>query len=118
MKKKRIPTEIIQEINSLLSELANSLGGEIVRSASSPLSIKKTSTFSGPSGGIKLLLGENFFKEPKTLPEVCARLRQEGFNYSRQAVSVALLRLVRDRTMVRIPATGDGKEKWVYAERK
>lgn len=116
MKHKRNPSEIIRDMQSLLNELSVSVNGSTLPSTRRDVS--KPVTFSGPSGGIRLLLREGFFKEPKTLPDVCARLRQEGFNYSNQVVSVALLRLVRDRTMVRIPASGEGKEKWVYAERK
>lgn len=116
MKHKRKPVEIIRDMQSLLNELSAAVDGDTLSSARGAVS--KQATFSGPSGGIRLLLREGFFKEPKTLPDVCTRLRQEGFNYRTQVVSVALLRLVRDRTMVRIPASGDGKEKWVYAERK
>lgn len=115
MKNKRKPAEIIHDIKSLLDELASTYGVEISTSTKTE---SKPATFSGPSGGIRLLLREGFLKEPKTLPAVCERLRQEGFNYSKQVVSVALLRLVRDRTIVRIPSSGKGKEKWVYAERK
>jgi len=118
MKGKRETSEIIRAMQNLLTELSSRLGVSANSAALTPVSSTKAASFSGPSGGIRLLLEEGFFKEPKTLPQVYERLRQEGFNYRRQVVSVALLRLVRDRTMVRIPTSGEGKEKWTYAERK
>ncbi|MEK7601354.1 MAG: hypothetical protein AAB480_02380 [Patescibacteria group bacterium] len=119
MKSKQNPREIIRQIQSLLGELSGVLGHEMTSTASSKgTASQKPVVFSGPSGGIRLLLSEGFFKQPKTLPEVYARVRQEGFNYRQQAVAVALLRLVRDRTMVRLPSDGEGKERWAYSERK
>jgi len=117
MKTKRKSAEIIYDMQSLLNELSVSINIKTpIHKKNEALS--SPATFSGPSGGIRLLLREGFCKEPKTLTDICAQLRQEGFNYSNQVISVALLRLVRDRTMVRIPATGEGKKKWIYAERK
>lgn len=111
----RNPKEIVNEIRVLLGEL------EIVISAYRGEAIKMVpkELFSGLSGGIRLLLREGFFREQKTLSKVVERLHQEGFNYPGKAVSVALLRSVRKRFLVRLPSeTKQGKEKWVYAERK
>lgn len=117
--KQRNVSEIILEIRHLLDELASISEGRVlpIRQQVYSNSVNKKKP-SGPSGGIKLLLSEGFFDEPKTLPEVVARLRQDGFNYVVQVISTALVRMVRAREMVRLPANGAGKEKWVYAARK
>jgi len=112
--KNRTPKEIINEIKMLLEQLSFSIGKE-ANTAKELRPVKK----SGPSGGIRMLIASNFFREPKTLPEIVKYLYQEGFHYSRQVISVALLRLVRNRTLIRREAeSSQGKEKWIYAERK
>jgi hypothetical protein len=116
--KHKNPTQLIQELQALLNELAGSLGQDTSIITKNTVSSSKAETFSGPSGGIKLLLAEGFFAEPKTLPAVVSRLRQDGFNYATQVISTALVRLVRARAMVRIPVNGEGKERWAYAIRK
>jgi hypothetical protein len=115
MSHKRNHVQIIAEIQTLLDELSDTLGKGALPAKVNPI---KPPVFKGASGGIRLLISEGFFKQPKTLPQVSDRLRQEGFTYTKQVTSVALLRLVRDRTMVRLPAGGEGKETWIYAERK
>lgn len=115
--KRRSPQEIISQINALLQELASlPVSAQPKVSNSAPATTEEK--FTGPSGGIKLLLKEGFFAAPKTQPEVLVRLRQEGYNYTASVVAVALLRMVRARVMVRLPFPGEGKEKWSYAERK
>lgn len=115
------PKQIILEINRLLAELSSAVGAK-KKTKSNSIGLQdrnSTRLHVGPSGGLKMLITENFFREPKSLPETVRRLHQEGFNYSRQVISVALLRLVRSRVLSRREAEGrQGKEKWVYAERK
>ena len=114
--KRRKPSEIIAQIHSLLDELATLSGGRVA--VQEKRVEEKSEKFTGPSGGIKLLLKEGFFAEPKTLTEVVSRLHQDGFKYVTQVISTALVRLVRARMLVRLPSTGPGKEQWVYTERK
>jgi len=115
--KKHTPAELINSIRMLLDELHSLLGGETVSiKASAGKSQKK---YSGVAGGIKMLINDRFFKEPKMLSEVIDRLRQEGFNYRRPVIAMALLRAVRNRFLVRLEAYNpESKEKWAYAERK
>ena len=114
--KPRNPVDIISQIQGLLSDLSISLGSTPPNTP--VLSTRQTENFSGPSGGIRLLVREEFFVTPKTRVEVVERLRQEGFNYPPSVISVALLRQVRSRELVRLPSSGKGKEKWAFAERK
>jgi len=112
MKKERDRDQIIKEINDLLDELSSV-------SSKRKIGRKKAESYSGPSGGVRLLIKEGIFSKPQTLPGIVKRLHQEGFNYSRQVISTALLRLVRGRSLTRRPNEDkQGKEKWIYAERK
>lgn len=43
-----------------------------------------------PSGAIELLYQTGFFKEARRLPDVSDKLRETGYNFSRQAVFMAL----------------------------
>lgn len=122
-RKKRTPNEIINDIAILLDELSSLLGRSVKGSKKSSLggvSVKnEEKKYSGVAGGIQMLIVDNFFQEPKALSEVVAHLRQEGFNYRRSVIAMALLRAVRNRSLTRLEAENrKGKEKWVYAKRK
>lgn len=114
--KPHTPVEIIAKIQELLTDLSVALGDN--SSVPSRTTSSSSEKFTGPSGGVRLLLREGFFSTPKTRVETVNRLRQEGFNYTPSVVSVALLRQVRTRELVRLPSTARGKEKWAFAERK
>lgn len=121
--KKRTPNEIISDIAILLDELSSILGRPIKSSKRSSLvgtsAKSEEKKYSGVAGGIEMLIVDNFFQEPKSLSEVVAHLRQEGFNYRRPVIAMALLRAVRNRSLTRLEAENrKGKEKWVYAKRK
>lgn len=121
--KKRTPNEIVNDIAILLDELSSMLGGSArgdKRSSSVKVSAKKDGkNYSGASGGIKMLIVNGFFQKPKLLSEVITRLRQEGFNYRRPVIAMALLRAVRNRSLTRLEVENPkNQEKWSYAERK
>ncbi len=110
--------DIIATIHALLDELEehivvdSSAGGHV-------LTKKAGLSYSGASGGIRMLIRDGYFKEMRSLPEVILRLRQEGFNYPRNTISMTLLRAVRQRILVRIyKGNGKSREKWVYVIRK
>lgn len=117
----RDTNSIITEIETLLEELRDSTGNT---TGGVPSSTKKVAqrapkaSYVGVAGGIRLLIDEGFFNSPQGMPAVAEKLKKEGFNYRRQVISVALLRLVRSRALVRLPADNDSTEKWVYAVRK
>lgn len=110
--------QIVHEIQNLLGELEINLSANI-RGRDENVLKKRDLNYSGASGGIKMLVEEGYFKETRSLAEIVVQLRQEGFNYPRNTISMALLRGVRSRILVRLPAEGrKGKEKWVYVIRK
>ena len=49
--------------------------------------------FSGPKGGILMLIEENFFQTPQPVSDVKSSLEKNGYHYSIQAVQTALNRL-------------------------
>jgi len=46
--------------------------------------------FGGLAGGVRFLIKEKFFGEPKSLKEVIAELKREGYHYSLAGVSSTL----------------------------
>ena len=112
--------EVIKDINILLEELVSSPKSDSIKTPQDKLPKKQSDTdYSGPSGGLRLLIDVGFFKDSKSLPEVIDRLHQEGFKYPLAPIAVALLRLVRKRVLVRLPSKNqNGKKIWVYVERK
>jgi len=123
MKKIRTPKVILAEIEVLLNELSLEIGREATKpnyqEHHQEVSGTTKESYFGATGGIRFLISENFFKEPKSLVEVVNRLHQEGFTYRREVISTALLRFVRSRELTRLPSLRkNAKEKWNYVERR
>lgn len=117
---KRPISSILSNLKATVAELEAALSSENgtpmphVKSAT-----PTTESYSGPTGGIKMLLDQAFFKTPQSLGAVLAELRKEGYNYRKEVISTALIRLVRQRTLTRVPSQDSAsREKWNYAERK
>ena len=115
---KRDPQQIVTEIISLLSELAELAGAP---TGSSPTQLNKPASTlmkkdtSGATGGIRLLVQEGKLDSPRKLPEIVELLKQEGRHYSDPAVSMGLLNLVRERVLTRFKDKGE--KTWKYAIR-
>jgi hypothetical protein len=63
---------------------------------------------------IATLCSEGFFKEPKTANEVQDELKNRGAYHSFAAVGMALLALVRNKTIRRVPVEKGGKKQYLY----
>jgi len=50
----------------------------------------KTEDFKGLAGGIRLLIKNNFFNEPKSLNEIIVELKREGYHNSKARVASTL----------------------------
>jgi hypothetical protein len=75
----------------------------------------KASDFSGPTGGVRLLVTKSFFNKKKTFAEVRSALSDHDYHYSAQAVQMALNRLAGNRgTLVSLKQGG----KKLYVNRK
>lgn len=66
------------------------------------------------AGRITALKDEGFFDKPKDTKEVRKALKDRGYPYTFQTVSIGLLRLVRKKELRRIVEEKEGKEVYVY----
>ena len=90
---------------------------EIYLFGSSPKkSPKKADAYKGLSGGLRLLIENNFFKKPKLVTEVQDELKKEGYYYSIQATDVNLRKSLvnRKKILTRIKVSGV----WQYVLRR
>ncbi len=111
---KKDPEKLVQEIIGLLSELAK-LAGVKTKKVSMVVQAKKIKA-KGATGGLRFLIDEGYFDDPKELPEVINKLQQEGRHYSAATVSMGLLNLVRERLLTRFR---EKKSKsWKYVIRR
>lgn len=112
------PQKLANQIVELVSELAG-LAGVKIDVESPPKSAeteKNKKKYSGATGGVRLLLKEGFFDEPKRLLEVSNQLKMEGRHYPNPSLSMGLLNLVRERELIRIQEKG--KKTWNYVVRR
>lgn len=115
--KKRTIGAIIRSLKDTLSELEATIDNTPSVPHHPARDAKKD--YTGPTGGIKMLKDQGFFKSPKSLAETLAELHKEGYVYQKQVVSTSLIRSVRSYFLTRINATDTGsREKWKYVERK
>jgi hypothetical protein len=112
---KKDPKKIVEQIFSLVTELAEMTGYKISVPKSSGRRLPKDK-MSGTTGGIRGLVDEGYLDDPKLLPEIIERLKQEGRHYSNAAVSMGLLNLVRERVLTRF--RDKDKKIWKYVIRK
>lgn len=75
----------------------------------------KQEEFSGPKGGILLLVSKGFLNKRKTAPEVKNELEKNDYNYRIQVVQTALNRLTKNKDPL-TTLTVSGKK--VYVKRK
>jgi hypothetical protein len=61
------------------------------------------------------LAEEGFFREPRGLSEVQAKLAEHGWHYPQQNLSTPLIRLVRKRALRRLQGGEGGKKVWKYS---
>lgn len=76
---------------------------------------KKQGNFSGPKGGILLLISKGFLNKRKTAPEVRDELEKNNYDYRIQVVQTALNRLTKNKGPL-TTLTVSGKK--VYVKRK
>ncbi len=71
-------------------ELTVLASGEKKRSQAKSNRTAKNELIRKPSGAVEFLYRKNFFRAPQTLPETWEQLCNDGFNFSRPAVLMAL----------------------------
>src|SRR5580692_6888972 len=86
----------LDEIRSRISRLE----AAVFKSAEAKPSFE-AKTFSGPSGGVRLLAEQDFFSTKRSLAEVRAALDKAGYQYGAAQVQTALNRMaVRNGPLV------------------
>jgi len=115
MQKTKTSEQIIEQIEALLIQLKRSLNISEGTSLDNDEKSKSTSSreheFSGLTGKIHELIGEGFFKDPKTISEISIRLQRKGYKTPTTALSGPLLELVRKDFIERDKPEG---EKSIY----
>ena len=76
---------------------------------------KKFQNFSGPAGGVRLLVSHGFFKVKRSLNDARNALAKDGYHYGAAQVQTALNRLSR-RNGLLVPSREAGKK--MYVNRK
>lgn len=111
--------KILENIEQRLSKIEQTIEEESLEKPSilksKPVTIKPKS-YEGLSGGIQLLIDNNFFSKPKSMREVFEELKREGYFYSLQSVDTTL-RKVFVMNRKKVARIMDGKI-WKYAIRK
>lgn len=112
----------IKEIRAALERIEQALAGhsKASRQAKSkvgkkPAEIGENADFSGPAGGLRLLLSKGYFKQRRQFADVMQTLKADGYLYRKQAFHNALTRMSKlGGPLIFIKEGG----KKVYAERK
>lgn len=109
--------KIIKQILERLKRLETAVFGNRFENKNyEKTSKRKSKYFSGITGGIRLLISKDFFKNKKrTFKEIREELNKNGYFSSRQAVQASLVQLSTPQgTLVKIKERGQN----YYAERK
>jgi len=77
---------------------------------------KKQKKYSGLTGGIQMLIDNNFFDIPKGVPTIASELKREAYHYPTESIRTALSRdfTKKNRVLTRIVE----KNKYKYVVRK
>lgn len=112
----------IEQAQVLLSECLTELRDESKPSKNSKRTItplerreKDASNYSGPKGGVRLLMERGYFKSKHSAQDVKTALEKEGYLYQAAVIQTALNRMVlKSGPLVNMKENGTK----VYAERK
>ncbi len=109
---------ILKKINKRLDSIDAKLKGKVSKDLSKKLDkkSKKEKSYKGLSGGIELLIENNFFNKEKEPKEVTLELKREGYHYAGNVVARALARdfVKKKRKLTRIQS----KNLYKYVIRK
>lgn len=75
----------------------------------------KPNKYKGATGGIRLLVDEGFLDNKRSFSEICKKLENKGYHYSKQAIQTPLNRLAK-KERVLVALTEKGKK--IYVKRK
>ena len=108
--------EVAEEYERNRKKIENLVGTpvklESTRPQIAPEKLKLVPT--SAQGRIAALISDSFFESPKATREVRIALKERGYTYDFEHVSIALMRLVRKRHLRRITEEREGKNIYVY----
>ena len=111
---KKDPKQIAQMIISLVSELADIAGADVSEKiVHVHMAKKRLKQNKGATGGLRVLIDENYFDKPKQFPEIIEKLKQEGRHYPKPTISMGLLNLVREKILIRLREKGTKNYQYV-----
>jgi hypothetical protein len=103
--------EVQQEYENNKKKIENLIGGPHV----SKTVIEKAKPIpTSIQGRIAALIDTGFFQSPKMAREVKAALKESGYTYDFERVSIGLMRLVRKKYLRRLTEEREGKDVYVY----
>jgi hypothetical protein len=102
----------VDEINAIINYASGSMNSTNTQRRKTPKkhNVKARTVRDTPTSLIRGLINDNFFKPPKSLPQIRAKLTEMGHPYAVTSLSPAVLRLVRARELRRLKE----KKNWVY----
>jgi hypothetical protein len=106
--------KVLKDIVARLDKLEKYVFGEKTFKPSDSPKINKNQ-FTGPTGGIKFLITESFFREKRDFTSIRKELEKNSYYYSRQAVNEALKGLSKSSGPLVILKEGVKK---LYVERR
>ena len=99
----------IQEHEDRISQLEKKLSTETIKSK------PKKSNYSGPTGGVRMLIDNGFLDTPKFVSEIVDEMKREGYYHDLPTIDSALRKsFLKNKTLQRIK---EGN-KWKYVIRK
>lgn len=102
----------LEELRSRVEKLENAV---FAKSKDQKRGSAQQTKFSGPTGGVRLLISKGYFRSKRRFADITAELKAQGYLYSRQAFQESLTRLARPGAPLVTIKEGGTK---VYAERK
>lgn len=107
--------EVLQEYESNREKIDELVGSYTTESETSEQrKPTRASTGATIQDRITYLINDNYFKTPRTAKDVKEALKQSGFTYSIEHISIGLVRLVRKRALRRVAQEKDEKTVYVY----
>lgn len=105
--------KIIQEHEDRITKLENQL--KIKQETKNSPKPSEQNDYSGIKGGITLLIDNKFLDEPKSVQEIIAEMKREGYYHDRASIDSTLRKVfIKNRTLQRVQEN----KKWKYVIRK
>ncbi len=110
--------DLMDDVQETLNDLAARVEKleKVVFPESGDRPVIRKESYEGLTGGIKMLIANGFFDQPKAIAEIIGELNREGYYNTHAGVASTLLITFvgKQKTLTRIQKSG----KWAYVKRK